>query len=297
MVRFVCQFNYPKEKSMLAFTNTTFTKESAVGLAKLHQEQDDFIRGAYGEETPTGWKGCSVGCMAKGKHGDYCTLFGIDPKIAYLSDKFFENITDFKGWTVKLFESVKEGSDTTIAYYKFMHWLLLDKEHGVVKHNKHSSILQVGALFLAASLGESVTQQQWKESANAAANAANAAANTANAAANTAAYAAANAAYAAAYAANTAAYAAVNAAYAAAYATADAAAIAAYAAANAAYATADAAANAAYAAAANAAYAAAYAASAAANATAYATNAASVSARTAPFNIMADKLCYFLAGN
>ena len=265
---------------MLAFTNTTFTKESAVGLAKLHQEQDDFIRGAYGEETPTGWKGCSVGCMAKGKHGDYCTLFGIDPKIAYLSDKFFENITDFKGWTVKLFESVKEGSDTTIAYYKFMHWLLLDKEHGVVKHNKHSSILQVGALFLAASLGESVTQQQWKESANATAIAAYAA----NAAAN-AAYTASAAAYAAVNAVN-AADAANAAANAAADATANAAYTAAYAAVNAAYAAAYAAADATANAAANA-----------ADAAANATNAASVSARTAPFNIMADKLCYFLAGN
>ena len=146
---------------MKAFTNTIHTKESAVALAKQHQEQDNYIRGTYGNKTPTGWKGCSVGCMAKGKHADYVELFGIDPKIAHLSDKFFEKIIDFRGWTVKLFASVEEGGDTTLAYYKFMHWLILDEEHGVVKYNRSASVLEVGTLFLNASKGEMATQEQW----------------------------------------------------------------------------------------------------------------------------------------
>ena len=166
---------------MKAFTNTIHTKESAVALAKLHQEQDNYIRGTYGNKTPTGWKGCSVGCMAKGKHADYVELFGIDPKIAHLSDKFFEKIIDFRGWTVKLFASVEEGGDTTLAYYKFMHWLILDEEHGVVKYNRSASVLEVGTLFLNASKGEMSTQEQWSAADAAyAASAAYAAANAAN---------------------------------------------------------------------------------------------------------------------
>ena len=39
---------------MLAFTNTTHTKESAVALAKLHRTQDDYIHGTYGEATNDG---------------------------------------------------------------------------------------------------------------------------------------------------------------------------------------------------------------------------------------------------
>jgi hypothetical protein len=202
---------------MLAFQNTTHTKESAVALAKLHRTQDDYIRGTYGEETKDGgWKGCSVGCMAKGKHKDYPELFGIDVRIAYLSDKFFENIKGYKDWTVDLFKSVKDGSDTTIAYYKFMHWMIMDDEHGLVTISKHKAILSVGDLYLRASKGESVNSDEWRNAANAADAAAYAVYTAANAAANaayavyTAANAAANAADAAAYAVYTAANAAAR---------------------------------------------------------------------------------------
>lgn len=136
---------------MLAFTNTTYTKAEAVALAKLHRTQDDYIKGTYGNQTPEGWKGCSVGCMAKGEHKDYPALFGVDERIAHLSDRFFENIDNYKDWTVDLFESVKEGSDTKLAYYKFMHWMLADGEFGVVRFNNHKSIINVaGAAYAAA---------------------------------------------------------------------------------------------------------------------------------------------------
>jgi hypothetical protein len=218
---------------MLAFQNTTHTKESAVALAKLHRTQDDYIRGTYGKKTKDGgWKGCSVGCMAKGNHKDYPELFGIDARIAYLSDEFFEKIEAYKDWTVDLFESVKDGSDTTIAYYKFMRWMIMDEEYGLVKISKHQSIVDVGYLYLRASKGEVITAKEWRQAANAANAAANAAYATAYAAnaANAAAYAAyaANAANAAANAAN-AANAAANAAYAAYAANAAYAAYAAYA--------------------------------------------------------------------
>ena len=181
---------------MLAFTNTTHTKESAVALAKLHRTQDDYIRGTYGEATNDGgWKGCSVGCMAKGNHGDYPALFGIDTRVSYLSDRFFENIAGYKDWTVELFESIKEGSDTTIAYYKFMHWMLTDPEHGVTRFNNHKSINKVADLFFMASKGEVVTRKQWSD-AYAAASAASAADAASAASAASAAYAA-YAAYAA----------------------------------------------------------------------------------------------------
>lgn len=153
---------------MLAFTNTKFTKSEAVALAKLHREQDAFIKGTYGELTSTGWRGCSVGCMAQGKHGDYPALFGIDARIASLSDGFFESLSNYKDWTVTLFESVKEGYDTTIAYYKFMHWLLVDPEFGVSRFNSHKSITDVADLFLTAANGGEVSDKEWRDAAGAA---------------------------------------------------------------------------------------------------------------------------------
>jgi hypothetical protein len=225
---------------MLAFQNTTHTKESAVALAKLHRTQDDYIRGSYGEKTENGgWKGCSVGCMAKGEHNNYPELFGIDAKIAYLSDELFENIEDYKNWTVDLFESVKDGSDTTIAYYKFMHCMIMDNEHGLVKISKDKSILDVGNLYLRASKCELVTKNEWRNAANAAAYAADATAYAINATA---------------YAINAAAYAADATAYA-------------------------------------------INATNAANAAAYAINATNFSNCKEYYEIMAKKLCWFLAGN
>ena len=146
-----------------AFINSKYTKAEAVALAKLHREQDSYIKGTYGQNTPNGWKGCSVGCMAKGKHSDYPELFGIDTRIAYLSDKFFENLPapEYKDWTVKLFESVKEGVDTTKVWYRFNHWLLLDEEHGVIRFNKDPSISTIGNLLLKVAEGENVTIDQW----------------------------------------------------------------------------------------------------------------------------------------
>jgi hypothetical protein len=179
----------------LAFTNTTHTKESAVALATWHFEQDNYLRQTYGKSTPEGWKACSVGCMSKGEnHKDYPMLFGIDTRIAYLSDRFFENLEDYKTWTVRLFSSIKEGSDTTNAYHRFMHWMLMDSEHGVVRINDTKEIRTVGKLFERAAAGDVPTVTEWREAA----------------------YAANNAAYAAAYAANNAAYAAADAANAAA---------------------------------------------------------------------------------
>jgi hypothetical protein len=264
---------------MLAFQNTTHTKESAVALAKLHREQDDYTRGTYGEKTKDGgWKGCSVGCMAKGKHEDYPELFGIDVRIAHISDVIFEHVEDYKNWTVDLFESVKDGSDTTIAYYKFMHWLLSDLNSKVIDLKTNEEVATVANLFLRASEGETTTKSDWinsKANAYAAAAATDAAADDAadDAYATYAAYAAYVAATDDAYATYAAA-AATDAAYAA-YAAATA--YAAYAA-DAAAATATA----------TAAYATAY---------AYAYAAAAAVYAAAAYKRIAAKLMWFLAGN
>ena len=195
---------------MLAFTNTIHTKASAVALAIWHQQQDSYLRGSYGEATPKGWKGCMVGCLAEGKnHSKFPELFGIDTRIAHLSDKFFENLDEYKDWPVKLISSVKEGVDTTNAWYRFMHWMLIVHQHGVVKAKDTPELRAVGKLFERAIAGDIPTAKQWEEAAYAAADAANAA----YAAAYAAGYAAANAAYA--NAANAAYANAANAAYAA----------------------------------------------------------------------------------
>ena len=256
--------------SILAFTNSVHTKESAVSLAKWHREQDSYMRGTYRKYTDEKFKGCSVGCMAEGKHKNYPTLFGIDARIAHISDELFENLNSvsYKDYTVELFESIKEGIDTELVADKLMLWILSDDTYGAVNNNSSQSIVRVIRLCERKIAGDIVSREDWAAAA---------------AAASAAAYASADAAdAAAAAAASAAAYAS------AAYVYADAAAAAAAAYASAAYAYADAAAAAAYAAVA--------AASAAASAAAaYAADAAA-SAKQEFYSALSSKLNQLLSG-
>jgi hypothetical protein len=222
----------------LAFVNSSYTKAEAVALAEQHRLQDSYLKGTYGKDTPAGWRGCSVGCMAKGKHEDYPALFSIDARIAYLSDAIFEGLPspDYKDWTVKLFESVQEGIDTKLVWYRFTYWMLANAEHGVYRYSQNPAIIAVAELLRKASAGAEVSPIEWEAAADAA-----------------------DAAYAAAYSAYAGAYAAYSAYTAAAYTAAAADAVdAAYAAVRAAYTAAD--------------------------------------ACTKHYQLMSDKLCYFLAG-
>jgi hypothetical protein len=203
------------DKRNITYTNSKYTREEAIAEAQKHQDADDFIRGTYGNKKPDGsWSGCSVGCMGKeGRHHAYIEFFNIDQRIAFLSDKFFENLPEdqYKTMTLDLFQSIPEKVDSTLVYYRFMHWLLVDPNEGVILHAVNKSIVQnVADLYQRAIDGDFPSSKEWRY---------------ATAAADAATYAAsAAAAYAAAAAANAAAY-AVSAA--AAYAAADAAAYAA----------------------------------------------------------------------
>ena len=150
---------------MKAFINCKHNKESALILAQQHYAHDQFTQGTYGEGDEYGtteFKGCSVGCMANGLHGNYPELFGIIPQIAYLSDEIFEglNAEEAKEWTIQLFSSIKEGSDTQVIFHHFMHWLLVDEGCGVIRFNDSNVIRDVAKLHLRATT-ETVDQKEW----------------------------------------------------------------------------------------------------------------------------------------
>lgn len=154
---------------MRTFTNTEFTKQQAVDLAKAHQEADAFTQKTYGQynESTGMWNGCSVGCMAKGNnHSGYESKFGIDKRIAYLSDRIFENLKqgEHKNFTLDLFESIPENIDSTKVYYQFMHWLLVDSEFGVIQFSKNKSVVEnVANLYQRAIVGDYPTRDDWSK--------------------------------------------------------------------------------------------------------------------------------------
>jgi hypothetical protein len=275
-----------------------------------HRAADQIISGTYGKTGEAGkWQGCAVGCSIRSynnlyddhqntsNHALYERLFGVPAVLARLEDRIFEGLPkELKSeWPGKFFAAIKPGADLSTVWSKFAVWLLVDAEHGVIRHatsaEAKTAIERVAGLYRTGG-----TKEQFKEARASAAYAsavASASADAAYAAVSAAAAAAADAAYAAyaADAADAAAVSAASAASAAAYAAAadaaaDAAAYAAYADA-AAYAAADAAAYA-------AADAAAYAAAADAAASVAVADAA-YAARQKAFNSQAEKLLQLLA--
>lgn len=69
--------------------------------------------------------------------------------------------------------AIKIGADVSLVVSKFMHWLLVDAEHGVIKFSKNKPILQVVAdLYKRKIDGENVGINEWlAASKNAAASA------------------------------------------------------------------------------------------------------------------------------
>ena len=150
---------------MKAFINCKYTKEQAVQLAWQHYKQDQYLKGTYGEGVygTSGFKGCSVGCMADGLHHNYPELFGISPQIAYLSDSIFEGLNEPESamWTPQLFEAIQRGSDTKAIFHKFTHFILVDPEHGVSRFNDCDEIKNIAKLHLKTANGEIITDAQW----------------------------------------------------------------------------------------------------------------------------------------
>jgi len=201
---------------MLAFENTVATKDQLIANLEAHAAADHFVKGRYWENG----KGCAVGCSLidfggrPDNHGDYERLFGIPRILARLEDGIFEGlpIEDAKTWPLRFARAIRPGADLSLVWPKFAVWLLVDKDHGVVKFAKENgrlAIEAVAALYARVIAGETVTREEFSKAAAAAYAAAYAyAAAAADAAAAAAAYAdAAYADAAAAYAAAAYAYA------------------------------------------------------------------------------------------
>ena len=214
---------------MQAYHNNDKLKQSVLAQMAAHREADTLIQG-YGY-----WKdgkGCAVGCLIhSGNHGEYETKFGIPKFLARLEDSIFERlpVEVAKQWPERFLSAIEIGTDLSMVFYKFMHWLLVDPQDGVLQYantkRTKNSINKIASLYKQYIDGELSLEQFHAAAAAAAAYAAAAYAYAAEAAADAAydADAAAAAAAAYAYAAYAAAYDAAAAAYAAYAAAYDAA--------------------------------------------------------------------------
>lgn len=184
---------------LLSFHGKQEVKDFYLARVKAHHAADEIVKGRYWE----GGKGCAVGCTVhSSSHSDYEDLIGVPRIIARLQDKIFEGMSNdrAKEFPVRFLEDMPVGVDLNNVWRKFLSWLLIDENEGVIKHAKteavRMSILNVGNLLEKSTVSE-VSKEDFIEVKNAAYNACDADADAAYAV-----YAAYNAACAAAYAAD-----------------------------------------------------------------------------------------------
>ena len=272
---------------MLAYHSDPRIKMKVLSQLLRHAQADEIIKGRYWEDG----KGCAVGCtIHSDQHAEYEDRFGIPQALARLEDCIFEGLPNgtAKAWPRRFMSAVRPGSDLSRVQWRFLHWLLTDKDvnPGIDHPLVHDAVRRCADLMR--DLSEGKTAHSARLAAYSAAYARSAADSAARSAAYSARSAARSAAYSARSAARSAAYSARSAADSAAYSATDSARLAAYSAArSAAYSARSAADSAAYSAADSAAY------SAESADSAYSAESA---ARERAYVLMADKLIELIKG-
>ena len=180
---------------MKAFHGKQEIKDEYIKRLQDHYDADEIVKGVYWQNG----KGCAVGCtLHSGDHKAYEVELGIPEVLAWLQDSIFEGLSpkDAKEFPLNFLNAVNVGSDLSQVGDKFLHWLLVDPEHGVIKYATNKKAVQdVADLYERKINGETINRDVWGA---AAADVVRAAAAT-TAYAGYAGYAATRAAYAAAY--------------------------------------------------------------------------------------------------
>lgn len=112
---------------LIAFKNTSITKPIILKQLRAHLKADAVVKGRYWKDG----KGCAVGCtIHSSNHAEYEGRFGIPQMLAYLEDCIFEGLPNghAQKWPIRFIDAVKPGTDLSRVAWKFLHWLLTDKE-------------------------------------------------------------------------------------------------------------------------------------------------------------------------
>jgi len=153
---------------MKAFHGKQEIKDEYIKRLQDHYDADEIVKGVYWEDG----KGCAVGCtLHSDDHKAYEVELGIPEVLARLEDSIFEGLSpkDAKEFPLNFLNAVNVGSDLSQVGDKFLHWLLVDPKHGVIKYATNKKVVQdVADLYERKINGETINQDVW-EAARAAA--------------------------------------------------------------------------------------------------------------------------------
>lgn len=118
---------------MIAFHGKQDIKDKYLARVRAHRAADELVQG-------TGWKdgkGCAVGCTLEAyDHARYPDELGVPVELAFLEDRLFELQTkkDSDAWPERFLAAIEPGADLSRVWSRWAHWMLVDPEHGVVRH-------------------------------------------------------------------------------------------------------------------------------------------------------------------
>src|SRR5258708_19837426 len=148
-----------------AFHNDPDIKKKYIDRLELHYAQDEIIKGIYWEKV----KGCAVGCtIHDSNHKNYEEELGISRILAILEDNIFEELPNdiAKEFPLRFLKCIELLPDTSLVFYKFINWLLIDKNYGVIKfaksENSINSIKNISNLFQRKINGENIEYKAWE---------------------------------------------------------------------------------------------------------------------------------------
>ena len=162
--------NDPKLKEMLV--------QEAIehrAMERLHQQY------GYGSmQSGENFKGCDIGCtvfslnrkfglkIETNDHGGVASFLDVPVGLVLLFDRLFEQLPKDLAmtWQERHWLAIEPGSDQTHTVGKFLHWLLVDPNDGVIKFAKNDNVRKaiqaVADLFEKKMAGKLVTPEQWE---------------------------------------------------------------------------------------------------------------------------------------
>jgi len=129
-----------------------------------HQRLDQVIQRTYW----TGERGCFIGCaLHSDRYADAERLLGLPEWFMRLGENIFEALPRHEAVLMPLaiYDAMPVGVpwdrfDREVEA-RFLAWLILDPEHGVLRHNADLRMRAVGEAWQRVADGESVTREEW----------------------------------------------------------------------------------------------------------------------------------------
>jgi hypothetical protein len=160
-------------KTMQAYLNDPSLKEKILQQLQQHYDADEIIKGVYWENG----KGCAIGCILhdqNGNHWRFESELGIPMILAELIDGLFEALPNAvaKEWPLKIMSTFETGRDYSNVWYKFVIWLLIDEQEGIIRFSKNDNTRKVILTIVNAHQkylqSSPVTSDEWLQIAEAA---------------------------------------------------------------------------------------------------------------------------------